>query len=57
MKFDLPEGFEELLGGFGGLPDYTKPIMPKKWMTIEQLIKCSEHNAKVANEIAKKKTA
>ena len=45
MKYDLPEGFEELLGGFGALPD--KPMIPRKGMTTEQLIKCMEHNAKL----------
>lgn len=54
-NFDLPEGFEELLGGFGGLS--YKARKPNAGMTTEELIRNMEHNAKVANEIAKKKTA
>jgi hypothetical protein len=53
MKYDLPEGFEELLGGFGALPDKAKK--PHAGMTTEELIRNMEHNAKVANEIAKNK--
>ena len=53
MKNDIPDGFESLLGGFW-CPDSTKPIIPQKWMTTEQLLKCIEHNARI---IAKQKEA
>jgi hypothetical protein len=42
--FDIPDGFESL---FRNLKDSNKPIMPTKSMTIDELIRCAEHNAKL----------
>lgn len=41
---DIPEGFEALFRGF---QDAQKPIIPRNGMTTEELIRCSEHNARL----------
>lgn len=48
MKYDMPEGFEELFGCFNASPN--KPMIPRKGMTTEQLIKCMEHNARIIKQ-------
>jgi hypothetical protein len=45
--FDIPEGFEELLGSAKKGDVSIQPIAPKRGMTTEQLIENMKHNLKI----------